>query len=348
MTTTWDSKVPTNGKTMANTKLKWGVISTANIGRWAVNPAIQASENGEIVAVASRDAKVARDFAEEWNIPESHGSYADLLANDSIDVVYIPLPNSLHHEWTIKALRAGKHVLCEKPLGLTEAECREMSDVAAEHDVKFMEAFMYRFHPRTDRVIEMIDEGIVGDLKMIHSAFTFRLSKPDNIRLDPGLGGGALMDVGCYCINISRTAAGREPVEVQAMASWADSGVDSMLAGTLRFSDDLLSTFECGLNTKRRESYEIAGTDAYLSIPDAFLPGKDDVVIEEYRDEGDPIIHTVAGVDEYLCMVDHFNDCVINGNEPKYAADEAALNMRVIEALYESVRSGGNTVTINS
>lgn len=328
------------------TKISWGVISTANIGRWAVNPAIQAAVNGELTAVASRDANVARDFAEEWNIPESHGTYDDLLANESVDAVYIPLPNSLHREWAIKAVQAGKHVLCEKPLGLTEAECLEMNDAADEYGVKFMEAFMYRFHPRTERVLELIQAGTIGDLRMIHSAFTFRLTKPDNIRLRPDLGGGALMDVGCYCINISRTAAGREPIEVHAMVSRAESGVDAMMAGTLRFSDDLLATFECGLNTKRRESYEIAGTDAYLSVPDAFLPGKGDAIIEEHRDEGDPIMHTIAGVDEYQCMVEHFGDCIINDTEPRYAASEAALNMRVIEALYESVRSGGRTVSI--
>ena len=333
---------------MSDRKLRWGVISTANIGRRAVNPAIQASKNGELVAVASRHADAARSFADEMNIPETHGSYADLLADEAVDAVYIPLPNSLHRDWAIRAAEAGKHVLCEKPLGLTERECREMGAAADANGVTFMEAFMYRFHPRTEKVLQLIRDGVIGDLKMIHSAFTFRLSHPGNIRLNPDLGGGALMDVGCYCINVSRTMAGREPVEVQAFAVQSPSGVDEMMTGTLRFEDGLLASFECGLNTRRRESYEIGGTDACLKVADAFLPGKGDVVIEEYREGDEPVVHRIAGVDEYRCMVEHFADCALNGIKPRYGAAEAALNMRVIEALYASVRAGGHPVTITS
>lgn len=331
---------------MSKDKLRWGVISTANIGRWAVNPAIQASNNGELLAVASRHPDMAQDFATKWNIPRHFGNYADLLDDPEVDAVYIPLPNSLHCEWVIRAAHAGKHILCEKPLGLTAAECHEMSAAANANNVTFMEAFMYRFHPRTERVLELVKEGVVGDLKMIRSVFTFRLTNPDNIRLQPELGGGSLMDVGCYCINVSRTMAGREPVEVQAFATRALSGVDDMMAGTLRFADGLLATFECGLNTKRRETYEVAGTEAYLRIPDAFLPGKEDVVIEEFRDGQDPVIYTIAGIDEYQCMVEHFADCALNGHTPRYSTDEAALNMRVIEALQESSDNAGKPVTI--
>lgn len=331
---------------MSDTKLRWGVISTANIGRWAVNPAIQASANGELLAVASRDAQTARTFAEQWNIPGSYGSYDELLDDADIDAVYVPLPNSMHCEWTIKAAAAGKHVLCEKPLGLTENECHEMSKAATENGVKFMEAFMYRFHPRTQRVLEMLRGGVIGDLKMIHGVFTFHLSNSNNIRWQPEFGGGALMDVGCYCINVSRTMVGAEPEEVQAFASWASTGVDDMMNGSLRFPGDVLASFECGLSSKRRESYEIGGADACLRVPDAFLPGTDDAVIEELRDGEEPVIHTIPGVDEYQSMVEHFADCVLNDKQPRYPADEAARNMRVIEALYESVRDGGRPVAI--
>ncbi|MDX1495553.1 MAG: Gfo/Idh/MocA family oxidoreductase, partial [Longimicrobiales bacterium] len=182
---------------MSDSPVRWGVLSTANIGRAAVNPAIQASSNGELVAVASRDADRARAFASEHGIPESCGSYEALLERDDIDAVYIPLPNSMHREWTIRAAEAGKHVLCEKPLALDAAECEEMEAAAAEAGVKLMEAFMYRFHPRTERVVEMLREGVVGEPKTVRSTFTFRLRSRDNIRLDPDLGGGALMDVGC-------------------------------------------------------------------------------------------------------------------------------------------------------
>ncbi len=333
---------------MSKRKIRWGVISTANIGRWAVNPAIQASSNGELVAVASRDGKRASEFAQQWNIPVAFGSYAELLADDNIDAVYIPLPNSLHREWAIKATEAGKHVLCEKPLAMTAAECLEMGQVAATNGVRFMEAFMYRFHPRTGKVLQMIGEGVIGDLRMISSVFTFRLAQPGNIRLNPELGGGALMDVGCYCVNVSRTVAGCEPVQAQAIAVQSKSGVDEMLAGTLRFPNDFLASFQCGLNTKRRESYEIGGTEGYLKVADAFLPGQDDVVIEEHRDGAEPVLHTIAGVDEYRNMVEHFADCILNGAEPRYPATEAAMNMRTIEALYASARTGGKSVTIQA
>lgn len=333
---------------MPDKKLRWGVVSTANIGRRAVNPAIQASANGNLMAIASRDAQTASEFARQWNIPRSYGNYSDLLADAEIDAVYIPLPNSMHHDWAIQAAEAGKNVLCEKPLAMSEAECRNMSTTAEDNGVKFMEAFMYRFHPRTERVLEMLGEGVVGDIKMIHSTFTFQLTRPENIRWLPEFGGGALMDVGCYCINVSRTITNSEPIEVQAFASWASTGVDDMMSGTLRFAGDLLASFECGLNTKRRESYEIGGTDACLRVPDAFLPGTGDAFIEELRDGDELLCHTIAGTDEYQRMVEHFADCVLNDRQPRYSAEEAALNMRTIEALYESVRNGGRPVTVKN
>ncbi len=321
-------------------------MSTANIGRWAVNPAIQASRNGKLVAVASRDEARARAFAEEGGIPCAHGSYEALLDDAGVDAVYIPLPNSLHREWTVRAAEAGKHVLCEKPLALTEVECHEMRSAAEANGVKLMEAFMYRFHPRTERVIEMVQSGALGDTRMIQSGFTFRLTKPNNIRLDATLGGGALMDVGCYCVNVSRTVAGREPIEVQATAEWTPGGVDEQLVGTLRFGMGLSAQFDCALTMERRESCEVSGTDGYLTVPNAFLPGTDDAPIHETRGRKPQIVHTVGGADEYRLMVEHFADCVIDDRPPRYSVDEAALNMRVIEALYRSAKSGGAWVSL--
>jgi D-xylose 1-dehydrogenase (NADP+, D-xylono-1,5-lactone-forming) len=196
---------------MLNHKLRWGVLSTANIGRAAVIPAIQHSANGEVVAVASRDEQKSHDFAAKAGIGRSYGSYEALLASSDIDAVYIPLPNSLHRAWTIKAAEAGKHVLCEKPLALNAVECAEMETAARRHNVLLMEAFMYRFHPQTEKVLALLHEGAIGEVRLIHSAFTFRVSNPANIRLQPQLGGGSLMDVGCYCVNLSRTLAGAQP-----------------------------------------------------------------------------------------------------------------------------------------
>jgi predicted dehydrogenase len=331
---------------MSEPTLRWGVISTANIGRAAVNPAIQASANGELVAVASRDAQVARAFAESHGIPRHHGSYQALLDDPDIEAVYNPLPNSLHLEWSVKAMEAGKHVLCEKPLALDEAECRVMVAAAEANGVKLLEAFMYRFHPRTQRVVELVRGGAVGEPRVIRSSFTFRLTRPDNIRLDPELGGGALMDVGCYCVNVSRTMAGAEPVEVQATANWTDRGVDEELAGTLRFPGDVLAVFDCSLTMERCEFYEVAGTDGHLRIESSFLPGTGDAPILHHRGREGVSTELVPGADEYQVMVEHFADCVLNDRPLRYPAEEAALNMKTIEALYRSARAGGAPVRL--
>ncbi len=331
---------------MSPTKLRWGVISTANIGRAAVNPAIQASRNGTLVAVASRDAALAREFAAKWDIPEHHGSYEALLADPGIDAVYLPLPNNMHREWTIRAADRGKHVLCEKPLGLSAEECGEMDAAARRNGVKLMEAFMYRFHPRTERVITMVNAGVVGTAAAIRSTFTFRLTKPDNIRLRPELGGGALMDVGCYCVNVSRTMAGQEPAEAQAWAEWGPTGVDTRLAGALRFPNGIVAQFDCALSLERRESYEVAGPNGSLEVGGSFVPGTEDAIIAERHGRGEVIRHVVPGADQYRLMVEHFADCVLDDRPVRYPATEAAANLRTIEALYLSARSGGRPIPL--
>ncbi len=331
---------------MTERKVRWGVLSTANIGRAAVNPAIQASTNGELVAVASRDGERAKAFAEQWGIPRHLGSYEALIEDEGVDALYIPLPNSLHCEWTIRALERGKHVLCEKPLGLTQAECEEMSAVAEASGVHLMEAFMYRFHPQTAKALEIVGSGALGDVETIRSTFTFRLTRPDNIRWSADLGGGALMDVGCYCVNVSRTIAGAEPVEAQAFADWADTGVDRRLVGTLLFEGGTIAQFDCSLSLERREWYELAGSDGSLLVPAAFLPGMADTVLYERHGRTDPIDHVVAGDDEYRLMVEHFGDVVLGRGSLRYPAMEAARNMRAIEALYASAREGGRPVEL--
>jgi xylose dehydrogenase (NAD/NADP) len=331
---------------MPEKKIRWGILSTANIGRAAVIPAIQAAHNGEVVAVASRDPEKAKAFAGRLGIPRAYGSYTALLEAEDIDAVYIPLPNSLHREWTLRAAQAGKHILCEKPLALDAGECLEMEAAARQHGVVLMEAFMYRFHPRTQKALELVRAGAIGELRMIHSAFTFRLTRPDNIRWSAELGGGSLMDVGCYCVNLSRTAAGREPEVVQATARWSTSGVDEQMAGILRFAGGLLTQFDCALTMERREAYELAGTDGFLTVEAAFLPGDGPVAIEEVHGRGEHKRHMVDGADEYQLMVEHFADCILQGQTPRYSAAEAAANMRVIRALYRSAENGGRPEAI--
>jgi predicted dehydrogenase len=326
---------------MPDGKLRWGILSTANIARVAVIPAIRASKNGEIRAVASRNRERAYAFASDLGIPQSYGSYEALLEAEDIDAVYIALPNSLHREWTVRAAKASKHVLCEKPLASTAAECDEMDRAARENEVVLMEAFMYRFHPRTERVSKLIRDGAIGPLRALQSTFTFRLRRSDDIRLRKDLAGGALMDVGCYCVNVSRTLAGAEPSEVQAFASWAESGVDSQMAGVLRFESGLLAQFDCALTLERRESYQAAGPEGHLAVSSAFLPGDGETTIEEHHGRAGRSIHTLPGADEYQLMVEHFADSVLEGGSLRYPASEAAANLRTIEALYRSAKNAG-------
>ena len=326
--------------------LRWGILSTANIGRAAVIPAIHQSASGVVLAVASREYDRALKFAEANAIPNALGSYQALLEDEGIDAVYIPLPNSMHAEWTIRFAEAGKHVLCEKPLGVTAAECNAMAAAAEAAGVVCMEAFMYRFHPRIDRVLDLIDDGAIGALRSIYSAFTFKLTNADNVRWLPEMGGGSLMDVGCYCVNVSRTIARREPVEVQAVATWTGLGLDEQMAGMLRFDDGVVAQFDCSLSMERRECFHAAGTDGHLEVANAFLPGTGDVTVEEFHGRGEATSHHVAGTDEYQMMVEHFAGCVATGTAPRYPLSEAAANMRVIEALYRSAREGGGPVSV--
>lgn len=342
--------------------LRWGVLSTANIGRAAVIPAIRASGNGRLTAVASRDPERAREFVDALGPGDGDGgdgragspiralgSYEALLDNPEVDAVYIPLPNALHRAWAIRAAEAGKHILCEKPLAVTPGECLEMEEAAREHGVVLMEAFMYRFHPRTERLLALVREGAVGEVRVIRSAFTFRLTRPDNIRLNRELAGGALMDVGCYCVNVARTVVGAEPEEVQATARWTDgyldhgpqTSVDDEMTGVLHFPHGVRAHFDCALTMERCEFVEVAGTEGVLRVESAFLPGTGDVVIHESRGRAGTTEHPVAGDDEYRLMVEHFADCALHGREPRYTAHEAAANMRAIRGLYRSALNGG-------
>jgi xylose dehydrogenase (NAD/NADP) len=334
--------------TDAGTHLRWGILGTAKIAYEALIPAIRASRNGVLKAVASRDQGRALEFAERWRIPASNGTYEALLEDPGIDAVYIPLPNSEHLSWTLEAVRSGKHVLCEKPLGMNSAECQEMDAAAREHGVILMEGFMYRFHPRTERLLEQVRGGVVGELRVIRSAFSFLLGdRTTNIRMRPELGGGALMDVGSYCVNASRTVAGKEPVEVQALARWTEDGVDEDMAGTLRFDDGLVAQFDCSFTMPSRQFIEIAGTEGSLTVPWAFRPESAEAVIRERRGRNGGTDIIVPMDDEYRNMVEHFGDAVLAGRPLRYPATDAVANMRVIDALYRSARDGGRPCQVS-
>ena len=331
----------------SQSRVRFGVLSTANIGRNQVNPAIQASRNAELLAVASRDLDRAREFASKSQIPRYYEGYEALLDDSDIEAVYIPLPNSMHKEWTIRAAEKGKHILCEKPLGTSAAECREMQAAADASGVTLMEAFMYRFHPRTEKLLALVRGGGAGAIRVIRSAFTFKLARPDNIRLFPELGGGCLYDLGCYCVDASRRLAGAEPFEAQAFAEWNERGVDTQLTGTLRFPNGVVAHFDCSFLMERREFVEAAGLDGAIASPSGtFVNSTDEVDIVQYRGRDLPLVHSVKGDNHYRLMVEHFAEVVRGAAPLRYGIGESIGNLAAIEALYESARAHGRPVAV--
>ncbi len=327
------------------TKFRWGILSTANIGRVAMVPALKASNQANVIGVASRNKASAEQFAAEFKIEQVYGNYQALLDNPKIDIVYIPLPNHLHKEWTLKAAEAGKHILCEKPLALDPDECLEMINAAQDNGVKLMESFMYRHHPRIISAVDLVHSDKIGEIKVIETGFTFRLKNLNDIRYQPEMGGGALMDVGCYCINISRLIAGREPRSVMAKAVWAETGVDEQLTGILDFGDGLTTHFDCGFNMTSRQRCLIAGTEGYLEIPNCFLPGKNKSLITEVRGPDKIKTYKFNEVDQYRLIAEDFMQS-ITSDQTRYKIKDAVDNMRVIKALINSAKNGGIPVEV--
>ena len=298
---------------MNKNTLKWGILGTAKIAHDSLIPAFKTSRKNELYAVASRSLTKAEEFARLNMIPKVYGTYDELMQDSSVQAVYIPLPNSLHKLWAIEAMRAGKHVLCEKPIGLNEQEAREIVAVAEEMQVVLMEGFMYRYHPRFAKLIELIQKGSLGSIRFIHSAFTYNMTNPNDIRLIPELGGGALMDVGCYCIDISRQVTQREPISVQAQYYEANTGVDLQVIATMDFGDNIYSVFEVAFNTFSRQICQIAGTAGTLDIVNPFKTLGLITRATLKNSEGKRTI-LFWGKNEYAKMLDHFQRQVTRRN----------------------------------
>ena len=319
--------------------LNWGILGTARINRKVI-PAIRAVKGATPFAVASRSKEQAEEYASEYDIAKAFGSYEDLLADPKIDCVYIPLPNSLHAEWTIKALEAGKHVLCEKPLASNEDEAKEVAAAAERTGKVCFEAFMYRFHPQWERTRTLIDTGEIGELKAMHASFGFPLSDTSNVRLRAELAGGSLMDVGCYCVNAARQVSRAEPVGVCAAAfNHEETGVDKAMAGTLEFPEEFLATFDCGFTGAYRRSATIVGTEGTIHLANPWTPGPDEkTTLHVTRSEGSDTF-TIPAADEYALEVEHFCN-VVRGEEAalRWSIDDAVKQMRVLDALRESAK----------
>lgn len=318
-------------------RLHWGILSTARIGIRRLLPAFARSEAGTVIAIASRNEARAHEIATQFGIPRAHGSYEALLADPEVEAIYNPLPNSLHSPWTLRAAAAGKHVLCEKPLALDAQEAQEMVEASTGAGVLLQEAFMYRFHPQIDELRRLIKDGLIGKLWVVRSAFTFTVAEASDIRLNASLGGGGLMDVGCYCVNLSRLLLG-EPQSVFASAVY-EREVDVRLAGAMQFPDGAAALFDCGVRAPHRQVCEVIGTDGTITLPRPFQPEEEPALVTVRRGTQEERIE-IPRTNQYTRMIDHFGACVRQGLTPRFSAEDAVANMRVLDALRHSARSG--------
>lgn len=329
--------------------LRWGILGTGNIARQFAN-GVRQSESGVLAAVGSRSIDSARAFAGQFQVPTAHGDYDALLADRDCDAIYVSLPNTMHHAWAIKALRAGKHVLCEKPISVTAAEAEEMFDVAHTHSRVLVEAFMYRAHPQTLAVVEAVRSGAIGRIKLIRTSFCYRTKKIDgNIRFDRTLAGGAMMDIGCYCLSFARLIAGGEPVEAKIVGAELVNGVDVLVSGSLKFPGGVLSSFTCGMNTQADNSANICGEEGWITIPVPWKPpaGGGTFTIERQtppKQDGatavrPPIekIDIPEARDVYAIEADAFADVVRGARAPFVSAADSIGNMKLLENLSRSL-----------
>ena len=319
--------------------VRWGVLSVANIGVKRVIPAILASSNGQFMAVASRNPHRARELFAHIPQVRIYGAYESLLEDPEIEAVYIPLPNSLHAEWTIKALEAGKHVLCEKPLAVTVQQAMTMVEAASANDRLLMEAFMYRFHPQTLWALEQVHAGRIGTVRLVRASFAFNLMlppRPHNIRLQATLAGGSLMDVGCYPVNFCRAVFGHSPSAAAARVYKPDDGqVELSTNAVLDFDDGRFGLIDSSFDLPTRQVAEIHGEDGSISIPMPFTPA--DVEVEVVLSlEGQTVHQQIAHVDQYRLEVEHFGASVRSGTQPALSLTETIENLETIEAIYRS------------
>ena len=323
--------------------VRWGILSTANIGVRKVIPATQKAERCEVVAIASRDGERAARTAAELGIPRAHEGYEALLSDPEVDAVYIPLPNSEHAAWTIAAARAGKHVLCEKPLAMTAAEAEEMVRACANEGVLLMEAFMYRLHPSWEAVRDLVASGRIGRVRAIQSWFSFYNDDPGNIRNVPELGGGALYDIGCYCINLSRMLFGGEPTGIEASVTRDATDTDVLTSAILAFDDDV-AAFTCSTRAEPDQRVHIYGTEGRISIGIPFNIPPDRPAEITVTAGGDPPVSpasetlTFAAADQYTIQAERFANAVLDGRPLPIRPEDAIGNLRVIDAIF---RAGG-------
>lgn len=323
-------------------KVRWGILSTAKIGVEKVIPAMQQGTYSEVTAIGSRSINKAQKAAGTLGIETAVASYQELLELPDIDAVYNPLPNHLHVDWSIKALEAGKHVLCEKPLGLDYADAYRLKEAAEAYpNLKVMEAFMYRHHPRWQEVKKLVDNGALGRLQTVHSFFSYYNDDPDNIRNKPDIGGGSLMDIGCYCISVPRFIFGEEPIKVSGqMDIDPELGIDRLTSAMIIFSEGT-ATFSCGTQMAPHQKVTILGTEGKVEIPMPFnapvnRPTKFFLTKDSETEE--IVIDTC---NQYTAQGDRFSKAILEDESVPTPLEDALANMKVIDGVVTSSREGG-------
>ncbi|WP_116203298.1 Gfo/Idh/MocA family protein [Amycolatopsis circi] len=334
------------------TELRWGLLATGTIAA-EFAAGVEQSRHGVLAAVASRTAERARDFATRYEIPKAYGSYEELLADPDVDAVYVATPHAQHEEWAIRAIEAGKHVLCEKPLTLTAADAEKVIEAARNNDVFLMEAFMYRLHPQTRRLIELIESGAIGEVRAVDVTFSFDSDENDAARLgDPALGGGGILDVGCYCTSLARLVSQAatgipavEPTRVTGMARLTESGVDEFAMGLLRLPGDIIAQLSCGYLLTQDDHIRIYGTTGQLYVPkpawihELRTPGVSTIVLTP--SDGEPeVIEIEATQGVYAREADYVAAHVADRQGPELTWAETLANMRTLDRWRTAVGYG--------
>ncbi len=334
---------------MADRRVRWGILGTARINERLI-PAFRESDRSELRAVASRSQSKADEYAKQWQIPLAYESYEALLADPDINAVYISLPNGFHAEWTVKSADAGKHVLCEKPLALSVAEVGQMSEAARRNNVVLQEAAMYRYHPQTRKVQELIDSGAIGDIRMIQSLFCFTLKNPADVRLDLKVGGGALWDVGSYPVSFARLAMKADPIEVAAWQITSESGVDMTLMGLMRFANGALAQFGCSFQSVPTWEMNFVGSAGRINLDIPWMQRFEPAHVRLYQemaagaatfgDSGAPLndTFTFEGRSAYHHEVESMVASILDGAPPVISLDDSRGNVATLVALYASAR----------
>jgi D-xylose 1-dehydrogenase (NADP+, D-xylono-1,5-lactone-forming) len=319
-------------------QLHWGLLSTAAINE-AVIPPLRASQRSELYGVASRQLGKAKDYAKEWKIPHAYGSYEEMLTDPEIDIVYNPLPNHIHAEWTIKACQAGKHVLFEKPAALKPEDVDAMAEAARASGVFVAEAFMYRHHPQTKKVLDLVAEGAVGKVQLLRGCFSYVNDRTVDIRWVPEYGGGSIWDIGCYPISFCRAVTGEMPVEVYGSQRKSLSGVDATFTGTMKYASGVMAQFDSSFEIPNFTYFEIRGTLGTIIVPSPFKPE----VISSFQLIQDDKVQTFNFDVEYLYMgeVADMEDAVLNGSANLISLEESKQNVATILALLSSAEKNG-------